>query len=127
MSNERYLVVSYFVFAALCLGLGVVAYSILRKPFERLSDATVGSRGAMLKRALAFSMAAAGVLGFFAFSYTQKGCVSYEQVTRNRDFLVEANVKQVQGAADWIAWTVLAWGVAVVIGLWSIRRRKTDE
>ena len=94
MSNERYLIVSYFFFAFLCLGMGVLAYWILRRPFERIAEATVGSRSPVLKRVLAISMTAAGALGFLGFSYNQKGCTSYEQVISNRYFLVEANVEQ---------------------------------
>lgn len=127
MSNERYLIVSYFFFAVVCLGMGVSTYLILRKPFAGIAGAIVGKRGALLKRALAVSMTTAAVLGFLGYSYNQKGCVSYQQVISNRYFLVEANVKQVQGAADWIAWTVLAWGAVVVICLSALRKRKAGE
>jgi len=125
MSNERYLIVSYFFFAVVCSGMGVLAYLILRRPFERIVEAIAEKRGALLKRALAVSMTTAAVLGFLGYSYNQRGCVSYQQVISNRYFLVEANVKQVQGAADWIAWTVLAWGVVVVIFLATLRKRKS--
>ena len=125
MSNERYLIVSYFFFAVVCPGMGILAYLILRRPFERIAEAIVENSGALLKRALAVSMTTVAVLGFLGYSYNQKGCVSYQQVISNRYFLVEANVKQVQGAADWIAWTVLAWGLVVVIFLATLRKRKS--
>jgi len=53
--------------------------------------------------------------------------VSYEQVIKNREALVDANVRQVQGAVDWIVWTVLAWGVLVVIVLkaWQKHRSRS--
>jgi len=122
MSNERYLIVSYFLFAIVCPGMGILAYLILRRPFERVAEATVGSRGPVLKRLLTVSMTVAAVLGFLGFSYNQKGCVTYQQVVSNRYFLVQANVEQVQGAADWIAWTVLAWGVVVAICLKALQK-----
>jgi hypothetical protein len=87
----------------------------------------MGSRGPVLKRLLAVSMTVAAILGFLGFSYNQKGCVSYQQVVSNRYFLVQANVEQVQAAADWIAWTVLAWGVVVAIWLSALRKRKAGE
>jgi hypothetical protein len=127
MSNERYLIVSYFLFAIVCPGMGILAYLILRRPFERVAEATMGSRGPVLKRLLAVSMTVAAILGFLGFSYNQKGCVSYQQVVSNRYFLVQANVEQVQAAADWIAWTVLAWGVVVAIWLSALRKRKAGE
>ena len=67
----------------------------------------------------------AAVLGFLGFSYNQKGCVSYQQVISSRNVLVEANVEQVQGATEWIAWTVLAWGVVVVICLKALQKRSS--
>jgi hypothetical protein len=87
----------------------------------------MGSRSPVLKRVLAASMTAAGALGFLGLSYNQKGCTSYEQVVSNRYFLIQANVEQVQGAADWIVWTLLAWGVVVVICLSALRKRKAAE
>lgn len=127
MSNERYLIVSYFFFAVVCPGMGVLAYLVLRRPFERIAEDTLGNRSPVLTRVLAVSMTAAGALGFLGLSYNQKGCTSYEQVVGNRYFLVQANVEQVQGAADWIVWTLLAWGVVVVICLSALRKRKAAE
>jgi len=125
MSNERYLIVSYFVFAVVCVGLGVLVYLILRKPFTAIVDAAVGCRSGIVRKALMVTLTAAGVLGFLGFSYNQKGCVSYEQVIKNRDFLVDANVYQVQGAADWVVWTVLAWGVLVAICLKALQKHNS--
>jgi len=108
MSNERYLIVSHFVFAILCFGLGLLVYSILRRPFERVADSIVGNaRQTWLKRALVLSMTAASVLGFLGVSYTQHGCTKYEQVIKERTYLVDRNIEQVQNAANWIAWTLL--------------------
>ena len=38
MSNELYLIVSYFAFAILCFGLGLLVFYILRRPFERVAE-----------------------------------------------------------------------------------------
>lgn len=125
MSNERYLVISYLVFAVVCLGLGVLVHLILRKPFAAIVDATVGTHSYLVKRALTVTLTAAGVLGFLGYSYNQRECVSYEQVIQNRQTLVDANVHQVQGASYWIAFAVIAWGVVVVICLKALQKRNT--
>ena len=127
MSNERYLIGSYFAFALVCLGLGLVVYLILRRPFARIADLVLGDRSTILKRALIVSLTAAALLGFLGFSYNQKGCVKYEQVISDRNFLVNANLEQVQGAADWIVATVFVWGVMVVIGLASVKNRRVGS
>ena len=125
MSNERYLIISYFVLAVVCLALGVFVRQILRKPFAAVVDATVGTRSHLVKKALTVTLTVAGVLGFLGYSYNQKGCISYEQVIQNRQTLVDANVHQVQGASYWIALTVIAWGVVVVIFLKALQKRNT--
>jgi len=124
MSNEHYLFISYFAFALLCFGLGLLVYFILRKPFEGVADAIVGkSRSTLLKRLLVLSLTAASVLGFLGVSYNQQGCIKYEQVIQDRKKLVARNVEQVQGVRDWIEWTLAAWGVVIAIGL-AARRKK---
>ena len=118
MSNEHYLFISYFAFALLCFGLGLLVYFILRTPFEGIAEAIVGkARSTLLKRMLVLSMTAASVLGFLGVSYNQQGCTKYEEVIKERKNLVDRNVEQVQGARDWIVWTLLGWGVIVAIGL----------
>ena len=128
MSNERYLFISYFAFALLCFGLGLLVYFILRKPFEAVADSIVGkSRGTLLKRMLMLSMTAASVLGFLGVSYNQQGCVKYEQVIQERRNLVNRNIEQIQNTRDWVVWTVLAWGVLVAAGLAATRKQKSDR
>ena len=128
MSNERYLYISYFAFALLCLGLGLLIYLILRKPFEGVADAIVGtSRSMLLKRMLVLTMTAASVLGFLGVSYNQEGCTKYEQVIENRKYLVDRNKEQIQNARDWIVWTLLAWGVVIGIGLAARSKKELRE
>ena len=128
MSNERYLIVSYFAFAILCFGLGLLVFYILRRPFERVADSIVGNpRRILLKRALMLSMTAASVLGFLGVSYNEQGCMKYEQVIRERTYLVDRNIEQVKNATDWIVWTLLLWCVVVAIALAASRKQKSDQ
>lgn len=128
MSNEHYLFLSYFAFALLCFGLGLVVYFILRKPFEGIADAIVGkTRSTLLKRLLVLSLTAASVLGFLGVSYNQQGCTKYEEVIKERKNLVARNAEQVQGARDWIEWTLAAWGVVVAVGLAARRKKESTE
>lgn len=118
MTNERYLIVSYFLFAFVSLGLGVVAYRELRTPFAAIADAVAGkSSSALLKRLLRLSITTAAVLGFLSVSYTQHGCVDYENVVKDRAYLVQLNREQIQSASDWIVYAVFAWCAVVVICL----------
>jgi hypothetical protein len=126
MTNEHYLIVSYFLFAFVSLGLGIVAYRVLRTPFAAIADAVAGkSSSALLKRVLHLSITMAAVLGFLSVSYTQHGCVNYEYVVKNRDYLVQINREQIQSAGDWTVYAVFAWCAVVVICL-VVWRNKQD-
>lgn len=127
MSNERYLFISYSVFAVVCPGLGILVYYILRRPFERVAEAILGKNSSVwLRRALLVTMSAASTLGFLGYSYNQNGCVSYEKVIADRSSLESANVEQVQAATAWIIGTLFAWSVVVVIGLAAGRKKKSE-
>jgi hypothetical protein len=128
MSNERYLIVSYFALAIFCFGLGLLVYYILRRPFERVADSIVGNaRQTWLKRTMVLSMTAASVLGFLGVSYNQQGCTKYEQVIKERAYLVDRNIGQVQNATAWIVWTLLLWCVVIGVALAATRKQKSDQ
>jgi hypothetical protein len=126
MTNERYLIVSYFVVGLVSLGLGVAAYRVLCTPFAAIADAVTGKSGSALwKRVLRVSLTMAAVLGFLSVSYTQHGCVNYEYVVKDRNYLVQMNREQLQSAGDWIVYAVFAWCAVVVICL--VIWRNTQE
>jgi len=128
MSNERYLIVSYFALAIFCFGLGLLVYSILRRPFERVADSIGGNaRQTWLKRTMVVSMTAASVPGFLGVSYNQQGCTKYEQVIKERAYLVDRNIEQVQNATAWIVWTLLLWCVVIGVALAATRKQKSDQ
>jgi len=130
MSNEHYLIVSYFLFGLVSLGLGVAAYLVLRRSFAAIADAVAGRfRSSILKRTLAVSMTLAAVLGFLSVSYTQRGCstYNYEQVIEDRSYLVQVNQQQLQRSSDWIVYAVFASGVVVLICLVVLRRKEESS
>ncbi len=123
MSNDHFLIVSYFLVGAVTLGLGVVVYRVLRNPFAAVAEAVAGKFGSrILTRVLAACMTLAGVVGFLSISYTQQGCWNYEQVVKNRDYLVQMNQQQLDRTSDWIIAAVFLWCVVVLLCLVAGRR-----
>jgi hypothetical protein len=126
MNNEQYLTVSYFGVALVSLCLGAGAYRLLRAPFGAIADLATGRlRSTLLKRALAVSLTMVGVVGFLGVSYTQNGCSNYEQVIKNRSYLVQMNREQLGAAGDSIVVVVFAWCVVVLICLVAWRRKSS--
>lgn len=72
MTNEHYLVVSYFVSAFVCLGLGAAVYLVLRAPLAAVAAAVAEERTALWKQVLAVTITIAGIVGFVDVNY--KSC-----------------------------------------------------
>lgn len=128
MSNEHYLIVSYFLVGAVSLCLGIAVYRVLRTPFAAIAEAAAGRlRSRVLTRALGVSMTLAAVLGFLSVSYTEKSCMSYEAVVKNRDYLVQINRQQLQKTSDGIVEAVFFWCVVVLICLVALRSPQANR
>ncbi len=128
MNNEHYLIVSYFLVGGVSLCLGIVTYRVLRAPFAAIAEAATGRlRSRVLTRALGIFMTLAAVLGFLSVSYNQRGCVSYEQVIKNRYFLEQNNKEQLQATANGIVAAVFFWCLVVLICLLAWRRTNANR
>jgi hypothetical protein len=122
VSNEHYLIVSYFVVGLVSLCLGIAVYRVLRAPFAAIAEAATGRlRSRLLTRALGVFMTLAAVLGFLSVSYTEKGCRSYEAIVKDRAYLVQTNQQQLQRTGDWIVSAVFLWCIVVLICLLALR------
>jgi hypothetical protein len=115
MTNERYLIASYFAGAALSAGLGTIVYLFLRRPFGGVADAASGKRLSVLKRLFPWGLLFPAVLGFVSVSYQGCGRTTYEEVVRNRSYLVEKNQEQVSSVLLYILVAVVFWDVMVLL------------
>jgi hypothetical protein len=118
MTNERYLVVSYFLCAALSLVLASLVYWFLRRSFSRVTEAASGGHFARLLRSLfpaAFLFAA--LLGFVSVSYQGCNRDTYQKVLGSREYLVEKNHEQISSTLDCILGGVLVWNLLLPLVL----------
>jgi hypothetical protein len=127
MTNEHYLIVSYFSVAFVSVCLGVVVHRLLRAPFAAIAEAVAGRlRATALKRTLSVALTMAAVLGFVSVNY--KGCgKNYDEVVKDRGYLVQMNQEQLNSTVDWIVYAVFGWGVVVVICLATARRKEPER
>jgi hypothetical protein len=123
MTNEEYLVVSYFCVAAISVVIGVAAYLWLRTPFYQTASALPwkGLRE-LLSRLFPVGIVLPAVLGFVSVSY--RGCnkQEYEKIIADRAYLVSKNQDQVSASLTHVIWAVFAW-CALVVLLLAIKRR----
>jgi hypothetical protein len=116
MTNERYLIASYFAGAALSAGLGTMVYLFLRRSFGGVADAASGKRlSSMLKRLLPWGLLFPALLGFVTVSYQGCGRTTYEEIIQNRSYLVEKNQEQISSVLLYILVAVVFWDVIVLL------------
>jgi hypothetical protein len=115
MTNEQYLIASYFAGAALSAGLGAMAYLFLRRPFGGVADAASGKRlSSMLKKLLPWGLLFPALLGFVSVSYQGCGRTTYQEIIQNRSYLVEKNQEQISSVLLYILVAVVFWDVIVL-------------
>lgn len=116
MTNERFLIESYFVIAALSLILGWTAYVYLWRPFDDfLSSRATKNLRAILRRLFPFGMILPALLGFLSVSYWSCNQDTYEKIVRDRQYLIQKNQEQVSAALFSIAMATLFWDVVLIV------------
>ena len=98
MTNEQYLIVSYFCVAAISVAIGFAAYFWLRAPVRRGIAAALPMESgceAYLSRLFPVGVILPGLLGFISVSY--KGCnfQQYEKIVADRSYLVSKSQEQI--------------------------------
>jgi hypothetical protein len=126
MTNERYLIASYFWLAALSVGLGILGYLYLRRPFNVVADSAQGKRlRSILKRLFPIGLLFPAVMGFASATYF--GCgdhTTYEQIVQDRSYLIQKNQAQISSALLYILGAVLFWDVIVLLTLRYAQNRR---
>lgn len=130
MSNDHYLIVSYFVGLGLALGLAALTYRVLREPFGRIADAALtNSKSIFLKRALPVTLTVAATLAFLGVSYTDNSCGSYtyQQVVSERSYLEQQNRRQLAETSITMAQVVVGFSLAALICLIVVKRNDEQK
>jgi hypothetical protein len=123
MTNERFLIVSYFLMAGFSLLIGLGAYVWLRESFtETVTTLPWKGFASLLKRLFPIGLLFPALLGFISVSY--RGCPAkeYDQILADRSYLVGKSQEQVGESFTRIAWAILAW-CAVIAVLMAVKRR----
>jgi hypothetical protein len=124
MRNETFLIFSYFLFALICLGLGLAAYLRLRRPFDRVIGALPRRAWAgVLERSFPLSTLLFACSAFLSVRYTG-GCagVPYEYVVADRAYMIAKNQEQVSQTLSSLAVNVFLWAAILILTLLIIRR-----
>ncbi len=125
MTNDQYLIVSYFACAALSIVAGVLVYLYLRRSFAGVADAASGKHfPSILKRLLLCGLVFPALLGFASVSYQSCNRTTYKEIVENREYLVAKNHEQISAILFYILVAVLFWNLVALFILRSAQHRK---
>jgi hypothetical protein len=117
MTNDRYLIVSYFAVAALSIAIAGATWLYLRRSFGGITQTlSTGNLSRMLKALFPAGLFLPAILGFVSVSY--RGCnKSYEEIVKERSYLIQINQEQISSILLWIAAAVLFWDLVILLAI----------
>ena len=128
MSNEHFLIASYFVVAAFSLLLGFGAYLLLRGPLREVAAALPWpSLQLLLKRIFPLGLVFPALLGFISVSYWGCPTKKYDQIVADRAYLIGKSREQIGESFMHLVWAIAAWCLLVAILMAVRRRRETKD
>jgi len=122
MDNERYLVVSYFAAAGIGVAMALATALVLGGPIRR-ALAAAAPLARLLRRALPPWLVLAVLLGFLSVTYFDCQHKTYQDIVADRHHLVERTFEQGSQMAVYLAAALVAYGLALGIGLAAQARR----
>lgn len=127
MTNDRYLIVSYFVCASLSVALGAWVYAYLRRSFAGVAEAAAGRQlSAMLKRLSPAGLIFPAALGFLSVSYQSCNRTTYAEIVASRGYLLGKNYQQISATLFFILIAILFWNLVAILILRFARRSKDE-
>ena len=124
MTNENYLIVSYFIIFNISLGLGIITYKILKNPIMNITRNN--KLGKIIKRIFPFGIIFPAIIGFFSVSFKSCDVDTYQKVIQNKSYIIEKNKEQLSETFHYIVIALSIWLFIVMI-YWFYRRKITNS
>ncbi|HEV1993618.1 MAG TPA: hypothetical protein VGR03_04750 [Candidatus Acidoferrum sp.] len=117
MTNDRYLIVSYFAVAALAIAFAGATWLYLRRSFGGITQTlSTGNLSRILKAMFPAGLFLPAFLGFVSVIY--RGCgKSYGEIVKERSYLIQKNQEQISSILLWIAAALLFWNLVILFAL----------
>ena len=122
MSNESYLIVSYFAAAGAGVVLALGTALVLGGPVRRALKAAA-PLGRLLRRALPPWLVLVVLMGFLSVTYFDCQHDTYQKIVADRAHLVNKTFEQGGGMTKYLAVALPVYGLVLGIGLWAQARR----
>lgn len=126
MSDETYLIASYFAAGALSLGIALAAYAWLRRPAEGITNSLPQEDWKRLIRRI-FPLSTILIVLSSSLSVNYYGCEQkkYEEIVKDRSYITKKNTEQLSEALQGVIWSVGLWAAVFAIALRTRGRSST--
>ena len=121
MTNEQYLVFSYFIVGLLSFGFAVATYLWLRHSFIGVTQAVHGKLSLILRKLFFIGIILPALVGFFSVSFRSCSKETYAQIIADRSYLVAKNQEQLSTSLSYIVIALLLWGL-IILGAFIINK-----
>jgi hypothetical protein len=128
VTNEQYLILSYFIVAPTCLVLAIVTYALLRRSFAALTSVVPGGKlGLIFRRLFLLGLVLSSLAGFFSVTFRSCDKETYEKIVADRSYLVAKNQEQLGTTMSYLCTALLVWGLLVSVGFLTVRRGINED
>lgn len=117
MSNEQYLIVSYFTIGLVAFLLALATYYLFRKSIMTLSDNFRSKLSVVIRRFFLIGIVLPALFGFFSVSFRSCSESNYTKIIADRSYLVAKNQEQLASALFYLVIALLIWGLIVAVML----------
>lgn len=123
MSNEAYLIASYFIVGVLCLLLSLAANLWLRRPTEGIADSLPHEKWRkIIQRAFPLSTILFVLSSFLSVNYYGCQQKKYSDILKDRSYITAKNSEQISQSLNAIVWSVGVWSIVLAVALRGRRR-----
>lgn len=127
MSNEQYLIVSYFTVGLACLALSLLTYALLRHSFFGFTKTIPGEHfGQVLRRLFLVGIILPALAGFLSVTFRSCEKDSYQSIIADRSYLFAKNQEQLGTCLSYMCIALFVWAIIVMLVLITAgwRRKK---
>jgi len=117
MTNEQYLVVSYFASAGAGILLAFLTALFLSGPLTRALQRVARPLASVFRRFLPSWLILAVLLGFLSVTYYDCSHGTYQEIVADRDHLVQKNFEQGADMTWYLAAALAAYGLVLGLSL----------
>lgn len=124
MTNEQYLITSYFTVGAICAALAVAVYMFLRNSFMGiLRHMPLKHMSRILKRLFLIGIVFPALFGFLSVTFYSCSKDTYAKIIADRNYLIEKNKEEFSTSTSYIIVALFVWGVMVGGAIYLSRKR----